>query len=343
MKKESPEWLRTSYAAAMTLGFKNGRFYRGAKSPCVNLLLTYQEGCGGNCAYCGLSMKRPGGYTDKSFIRVGWPSYKLTDIIQGVGESGDKVKRICISMITNGRSNRDTINITKAIKKDLDTPVSLLISPTILNKDTLYDFKDAGADMIGVAVDCATPELFEKIRGRGVRGPHKWEKYWRIYEDSIEIFGKDMAGVHLIVGLGESESEMITTIQRSRDMGGSTHLFSFFPESDSQLADHPQPPMGQYRRIQLARYLIDGDIVRADDFSFDDTGRLTDYGIGEEKLSKIIDEGSAFMTSGCPGRDGVVACNRPYANCLPGPDIRNFPFLPEGEDIRKISAEIREY
>ncbi|EMR74670.1 hypothetical protein MBGDF03_01269 [Thermoplasmatales archaeon SCGC AB-540-F20] len=52
MSKESPEYLRTSLAAAMTLGFKNGRFYRNAKLPCINLLLTYNSGCAGNCGYC---------------------------------------------------------------------------------------------------------------------------------------------------------------------------------------------------------------------------------------------------------------------------------------------------
>jgi biotin synthase len=46
------------------------------------------------------------------------------------------------------------------------------------------------------------------------------------------------------------------------------------------------------------------------------------------------------MTSGCPGRDGKVACNRPYANCLPGPEIRNYPFSPEKEDIQKINVEL---
>ena len=84
MSKESPEYLRTSLGAAMTLGLKKGLFYRNAKCPCINLLLTYNSGCAGNCGYCGLSMKRPGGYKDKSFIRVEWPVYKLTDIMEKI-------------------------------------------------------------------------------------------------------------------------------------------------------------------------------------------------------------------------------------------------------------------
>ena len=52
---ESPEYLKISTASAMALGFKHGRFYRGAKNPCINLLLTYDRGCAANCAYCGLA------------------------------------------------------------------------------------------------------------------------------------------------------------------------------------------------------------------------------------------------------------------------------------------------
>ena len=44
-KMESPEFMRMSLAAAMTLGFKQGLFYRNAKLYCINLLLTYDEGC----------------------------------------------------------------------------------------------------------------------------------------------------------------------------------------------------------------------------------------------------------------------------------------------------------
>ena len=340
MSKESPEYLRTSLGAAMTLGFKKGLFYRNAKCPCINLLLTYNSGCSGNCGYCGLSMKRPGNYKDKSFIRVEWPVYKSTDIMEKISENVNRVKRICLSMITNNRARNDTPEITKILRQNIDIPVSLLISPTILDKNDLYRFKENGADMIGIAVDCATPVLFEKIRGKTVRGPHRWERYWKCYEEAIEIFGKRKVGVHLIVGLGETEREMVETIQKAYDMGGSTHLFSFFPESDSLLSQHQQPPVGQYRRAQLARFLIDEGIGCIDDFSFDGLSRLIDFGMSDGKLLQVIKSVKPFMTSGCLRRDGEVACNRPYADCKPGPEIRNYPFTPEKEDVKKIKIEL---
>ena len=343
MKRESPEYVRTSLAAAMTLGFKDGRFYRNARLHCINLLLMYDSGCSGNCAYCGLSRKRPGIYREKSFIRVNWPLYKVTDIAERISQKREKVKRICLSMITNKRAISDTSQITRALTQTVDISLSLLISPTILNKDVLQRFKEDGAGRIGIAIDTATPELFRKMRGPGVGGPHIWERYWRCFEEAVEIFGERMVGAHLIVGLGETEKEMIEAIQKVYELGGTTHLFSFFPEKESLLSLHPQPPMGQYRRVQLARFLIDEGKNRVENFSFNASGRLIDFGLPDNKLSSIIDSGRPFITSGCPGDDGEVSCNRPYADCLPGEEIRNFPFAPEKEDILKIREELWSY
>ncbi|MBW1802437.1 MAG: radical SAM protein, partial [Deltaproteobacteria bacterium] len=259
---ESPEYVRMSLAAAMTLGFKPGFFYRKARLDCINLLLTYRGGCAARCAYCGLSNKRPGPYGRKSFIRVTWPTCPVHDIIERISGRLDRVKRICISMITNKRAVRDTKNICARLRSSFDVPVSLLISPTILCREDLVDFKGAGADKIGVAIDLATPALFDRFRGAGVSGPHQWKTYWDCLNDAIDLFGEGNAGSHFMVGMGETEKEMCEAIQKVRDMGGGTHLFSFFPESDSTMATHPVPPMAQYRRIQLARYLIDQGISR---------------------------------------------------------------------------------
>lgn len=338
--QESPEYLRMSLAAALTLGFKQGLFYRNARLHCINLLLTYNAGCAARCAYCGLNQKRQGTYKDKSFIRVTWPTYPLVEIETRIAKRLDRVKRICISMVTRKRAVQDTKDICRHLRASFDVPVSLLIAPTVLTRDDLVDFKNAGADKIGVAVDLATPELFDRFRGAGVGGPHKWRTYWDCLADSIEIFGRDKAGIHLMTGMGETEKEMCGMIQRSADMGGNTHLFSYFPEDASMLEDLEPPPMDQYRRIQLARYIIDAKIQTADNFSFDQNGKIESFGISDKELDQIIDSGIPFQTSGCTGRNGQVACNRPFGNSRPGPDMRNFPFPPNEKDILRIRKQM---
>ncbi len=337
---ESPQYLRMSLAAAMTLGFQPGIFYRNARLYCINLLLTYDKGCAARCSYCGLSKARAGDYSGKSFIRVTWPAHSLDDIIARVSERRNRVKRICISMLTNKRSVEDTNLVCARLRSSFDIPVSLLVSPTIMAPGDLAAMRSAGADKIGVAIDLATPALFDLHRGSGTGGPHRWDRYWQCLSDAVRIFGEGNAGAHFMVGMGETEKEMCEAIQRVRDMGGTTHLFSFFPEAESQLSNRPQPPMEQYRRIQLARYVMDRKLTRAGDFAFDGDGRIMDFRLGGEVLEEIIDSGEPFRTSGCVGYDGEVACNRPYANSRPGLDIRNFPFRPEKRDISRIRKQM---
>ncbi len=281
-----------------------------------------------------------GKYDEKSFIRVTWPTHHLDEIIERISTRLHKVKRICISQITNKRSLGDTKEICARLRSSFDVPVSLLISPTIVNMDDLRDFKAAGADKIGVAIDLATPELFATYRGAGVQGPHTWERYLECLEQAIGLFGKRNAGSHFVTGMGETEREMVEAIQMVQDMGGWTHLFSFYPEAESQLANHPMPDMDHYRRIQLARWLIDAGCTRAERFSYDGKERITDYGVPQTELDAAIDGGEPFRTSGCEGYDGEVACNRPFANSRPGPDMRNYPFKPEPEDIVRIRRQM---
>ena len=340
---QSPEYIRLSLAAAMTLKFAPGIFYRGASLRCVNLLLTYESGCAANCAFCGLAREKRKNCGDKDFIRVAWKSYQTEEVLQRLTDHPKHVERVCISMITHKKSKTATLDLTRAIRERTDLPVSLLISPTVLKDDDIAALKEAGADRVGVAIDGATPEIFDRLRGRGVSGPHQWDHYWKIYGQTVEVFGQDMAGVHLIVGLGETEKEMAETMGRARDLGGQTHLFSFFPEKGSAMEDHPQPPMGTYRRIQAARFLIDNDQTRVDRMSFDQAGRITGFGLSEQELAAALADGQAFETSGCPGASGRTACNRPYGNERPGPDIRNFPFTPNAEDLTKALREMREY
>ena len=56
--------------------------------------------------------------------------------------------------------------------------------------------------------------------------------------------------------------QMLSVVQRVVDMGGHNHMFSFFPEEGSLMDHLPATPRDQWRRVQLARYLIDYRGVR---------------------------------------------------------------------------------
>jgi biotin synthase len=173
-----------------------------------------------------------------------------------------------------------------------------------------------------------------------VRSPHKYEHYWRAIEWAAEVFGPEKFGAHLICGLGETEREILEVAQKIRDLGGHNHMFAFFPERGSLMEDWPPVDRGQWRRVQLARYLIDYAGGRFENMRFDEEERVVDFGVSREKLEALIDSGTPFRTSGCPGpQDDVSACNRPYGDSSPT-DILSFPFAPVKRDIAKIRRQI---
>lgn len=340
--ENSPEYLKISLAAAMTLGMVPGLFYRNACLHCVNVLLTYDDGCRANCAYCGLQKSREGNYNDKSFIRVDWPAFKTEDIVKTTLAKKDVVQRICISMITHENAKKDTFTLLQNFTKNLHCPTSILLTPTILKHSDIDKFKEYGADMVTVALDCATPELFDEYRGSGVKGPHRWDKYNDTLDYSVSVFGKNKVGCHLVVGLGETEKEMVFRMQDVRNKGARSHLFSFYQEKGSKLDSHPQCPAGQFRRVQVARHIIDYDMGNAEDMKFDAHGKIVDFGIPFKDVATIVETGTAFRTTGCPGKSEISACNRPFGDSSPR-NIRSFPFELNASDISRVRKELLEY
>jgi biotin synthase len=345
----SPEYVQMSNAAAITLGIMPGKMHRCGCTRCLNLLLTYPEGCRANCAYCGLARHREAerDYADRNFIRVDWPAVPMQQIVDIVARDGEQTPfhRMCISMITHPRSDADTVAVLKAWTARIDPaaiPVSVLSNPTTMERADVQCLKDLGADIFTVALDAATPALFDRTRGKGVQSPHKWQKYWEVLLDARDVFGPQKFGAHIIVGMGETEHEVLSLVQQLVDLGGHSHLFCFFPERGSLMDHLPATPRDQWRRVQLARYLIDYAGVRVEQMRFDGEGRVADYGLPQAELEDIVGQGIAFRTSGCPGkfRDDVSACDRPYGDSPPS-NIASFPFQPNQKDLRKIRRQLR--
>jgi biotin synthase len=342
----SPEYVQMSTAAAITLGLVPGEMHRTACTHCLNLLVTYPEGCRANCAYCGLARHREEArdYADRNFIRVDWPTARYDEVIERVKSGGDKgqFERMCISMITHPNSNADTyVLLDKWTREVPQVPVSILSNPTTLERDDLVRMRDMGAEIFTVALDAVTPAIFDRTRGKGVDSPHKYERYWDAIGWAAEVFGPERFGAHLICGMGETEREILEVCQRVKDMGGHNHMFAFFPERGSLMEDWPAVDRGQWRRVQLARFIVDFCNGRVEDMRFDAVGRVVDFGIDPDDVDALIATGKPFRTSGCPGKtdDQVSACNRPYGDSSPT-DILSFPFAPAREDVGVVRRQM---
>ena len=338
----SPEWVRISAASAIALQFRSGRFSRDFAFGGINLLLNYEDGCRSDCSYCGLARTRPGDYEDKSFIRVEWPLFRTDDLAERMAEKESSLTRLCISMVTSPLAYRDTVTITEAIRSKVSTPLSILVAPPTLNRRKLEHFAEIGVDMIGIGLDAVTEELFRRHRAEVPAGGAglSWEKYWSVVNDSRDIFGPWKVNCHTVVGLGETDAELIDLFFRLREREIFAYLFCFNPEPDSRLGQHPKSSISRWRRIQLAKRLIEEKGYGQQAFDFDSDGSLLNIDAPREAVEEVVEEGIAFMTDGCPGENGEPGCTRPYGSYRPTESFRDFPFLPEGPDLGLIRGEL---
>jgi len=343
-KKVSPKYVQLSAASAMALRLQSGRFSRDFDFGGINLLLNYESGCLSDCGYCGLARSRSGDVQeDKSFIRVEWPLYETDQVIEQMVKYEDKLTRLCISQITHGSAHQDTYEITEKVCKAVKTPLSLLVAPPILNRKKLQDYKDLGTDMIGIGLDAITEKVFFDTRTNVPAGGLKWKNYWDIINYSREIYGPWKVNIHTVVGLGETDLDMVEMFYTLKEKQILPYLFCFNPEPDSRMAQHTPSTIKRWRRIQLVKHLIEEYSLDRKNIHFDEEGNMTALESHTSNINKVIktlDGGVPFMTNGCPGENGEPGCSRPYGSYRPSESFRDFPFLPATDDMSLIRREI---
>jgi len=339
--KDSPEYVRISMASAIALRMRSGRFSQDFRFGGINVLLSYERGCRSDCGYCGLARTRPGSYAYKSFIRVEWPLVRTDDFVERMARFEPGLTRLCISMVTHGRAYRDTCDIARRITERVRTPVSVLVAPPTLTRERLANFRSMGVDMIGIGLDAVTEELFKSTRTDVPAGGLKWEKYWDVVSDAREIFGPWKVNVHTLVGLGESDQDLVSLFVALRDRQIFSYLFCFNPEPGSRMAAHPQPSLRRWRRVQLARHLVEAEDYGLEQFGFDSDGAIVRVRAARSAIEAVVAGGEAFMTNGCPGENGEPGCTRPYGSYRPIEPFRDYPFVPVANDLEEIHRQLR--
>ncbi len=266
--------------------------------------------------------------------RVSWPTFRTSHVLEALERAtGEKrIKRICIQALNYPEVFADLLGIVKAVHQRTSAHISISCQP--LNSENMRSLAEAGAERIGIPLDAATEEVFSRAKGLLAGGPYDWTRQFELLYEAVGIFGKGKVSTHFIVGLGETEREMVVAIDRCADADILPALFAFTPISGTALENTGSPSVPSYRRIQFARYLIVHRLTRVEAMRFDETGRLVDYGVRKTTLTDIVRTGKPFLTSGCPD------CNRPYYNEKPSGPIYNFPKPLTGDELSEVEREL---
>jgi biotin synthase len=316
--------------SALVIGLLEGKL---DAAPTTAYLLTYKDGkCAANCSFCPQARGSHG--RADMLSRVSWPDFPTESVVDGLEKSvkEGRIKRVCVQALNYPKVFAHLTALSRTINRRTHVRISVSCQP--VDKKNIRLLAEAKTERIGIPLDAATRGLFDKVKGFSARGPYRWKRQFELLDEAVDVFGRGKVSTHLIVGLGETEKDMIEIIQRCTDIGVLPALFAFTPIAGTILENEPQPPIQKYRRIQIARHLIVYRIARYDAMQFDGRGNISDFGVEEQTVSKIIQRGEPFITSGCPD------CNRPYYNEKPSGPLYNYPKELTDEEISQVRKQL---
>jgi len=317
------ERWRVSSGSAVVLGLRP--MVMDAAPTTAYLMLG--ERCGRNCAFC--TQARESQAPSDALSRVTWPAFRGEAVAEAVARAfrEGRIERACFQVTVGSGYVDRTERAVAELTRRCQVPICASIAAT--SREEVDRLLDAGAERVTIALDAACERVHRRVKGGS------WRRVVALLESCARAH-PERIGTHLIVGLGETEREMAERMQWLADLSVCIGLFAFTPVRGTGLEELPPPPLGQYRRVQVARWLIVGGLARAEGFLYGEEGKLRGYGLSPERLRSLLAEGGAFRTSGCPG------CNRPYYNERPGGVMYNYPrpLAPE-EACREVEALIQ--
>lgn len=282
--------LRASAGTAAKIGFKNGPIPEGLKTAYFML----DGECIFNCQYCTHACSSL--CNGNSLSRVVWPQVPdIENLVSRVLSSG--FKRICLQIVSYRGYKKDVLTLL-----NLFGDMRVSVSVRAKNIREVEEYFAAGADRVSVSLDVATPRLYTTIRGGTLQNTLDL-----LRSSSSQFSGR--ITTHVIVGLGETDREIINLFFKLKEINVTTALFAFTPIKGTALQNRERPSVLRYRKIQLARYMIYSG-YNLEDFIFDENTLA-----GFKQLPKEPER--AFLTSGCPD------CTRPFYNEKPNGVLYN--------------------
>ncbi|MFH0749097.1 MAG: radical SAM protein [Candidatus Bathyarchaeota archaeon] len=332
LEAEMPPKIRVSLASAVLLGLTEGVINT---KPTTLYLLTYRTAkCVANCSFC--SQARSSTSKADRLSRVSWPVFSTPQVIKHLKNTNTAdIKRVCIQAMNYPDVFQDLLGLVQRLHTEAQIPISISCQP--LTREQIIKLKDAGVDRVGIPLDVPTKELFEEVKGEAIGGPYVWEKSLEALRIGVQVLGRGKVSTHFIVGLGESDKELLTMVQKIVDMGVYPALFTFTPLPGTRLEGKVQPLVDRYRCIQLARYMIVSGQARCENIVFDEHGCIKKFNVNEFLVREMVKIGVPFMTSGCPG------CNRPFYNERAGGPLYNYPRCLSQEEINEVEMNILRY
>lgn len=293
---------RLSAGTAAELGLKP---VKNANPPTTAYVMLGEK-CRRNCRFCAQARQSDG--RPDMLSRVVWPAFPAEQVLTALAVAAGQIRRICLQAVDTPQAWVQVAAAVSQLRHVTKFPVCA--AAYAATPQDVAALLAAGAERVCVALDGATPAAYVAAKDG------TWRERWDLLATCAAQYPGRLS-THLIVGLGETEEEMVHTMAACVARGITVGLFAFTPVRGTAWERREPPPLASYRRLQIAGYLLWRGAA-LDDFTFRD-GRLVDCGLARQELVRRLSNGDAFRTSGCPD------CNRPYYNERPGRVMYNYP------------------
>jgi biotin synthase len=285
--------MRVSLGTAIKLGLEEGNLSHESKTA----YLLIGSNCKFHCSYCGINSNQ--------IARVRWLEHSTQKVLGKLKRSN--FRKVCLQLASNG------VNEALELLEEISLPRSICLRT--LDLDLVKTFFSKGSDTVGIPLDAVSPEISEQVQ----RG--EWVETLELLREVAKLFPRKI-WTHLLIGLGEKEKETIELMQQLHAWGIGIALFAFTPVKGTKLENWKRPAINSYRRIQIARWLIEYNLQSR--FKFNSRGELIQF---------INPPKEAFLTCGCED------CDRLYYDSSPT-NPYNFPEINE-EQYKKAIEEAR--
>jgi biotin synthase-related radical SAM superfamily protein len=119
---------------------------------------------------------------------------------------------------TPSRACRDMARLVRRIRKEFpDVPVG--VEPYTVEESDLAALRRAGASELKLNIQCASGRLFSRICPGLDR-----DGIWRNLEKGVGLFGSGKVCSNIIIGLGESDREVLDAVERLAAMGVAANI-----------------------------------------------------------------------------------------------------------------------
>lgn len=277
--------------------------------------------CRRDCAFC--AQARSSKASGLALSRVNWPSWDEDQVLAAVKQAYEakKIRRCCLQVTVSPGYLERVKDIAARLAQQVPLGASVVASP-----DQASQLLEAGLDRVGLALDGTSEGVYEKVKGG------RLDQAVSVIEEAARRFPGRIVS-HLIVGLGETEEDMVRMVARLHGWGVTVALFAFTPIPGTAMEHVAPPDLNTYRRVQVARHLVVQNLAGVADLAFSAQGKIVSFGLADDKLRALLSDGKAFETSGCPG------CNRPYYNEPPSGPLYNYPRVLSSRELRRAMEE----